>query len=109
MEKRDIFVALGLVLLAMFSSCVKWINEMEKGPQLLITLFSGSVSAALSGVFIYLAYESFGLNVHLAFALAGACGYGGASGLNHISKILIHHTLLKGIDYKPELLDEQKK
>jgi len=102
MEKQNIFIALGQALFAMFGSCVKWLNAKDKEPQKLATLLTEVMSAAFAGFLVYCVYSWLGLNVYIAFCLAGIIGNQGAKGIDLIAKFIVTHSGLKGLDTKED-------
>ena len=98
MEKQDIFIAAGQALFAVLGSCVKWLNVKDKEAQKLFSLISEVVSAAFAGFLVYCIYSWLGLNVYIAFAIAGIIGNQGAKGIDILGKIIIKNSGLKGLD-----------
>ena len=95
MGKKDIFIALGQALFAVFGSCVKWLNAKEKETQRVFTLIIEAVSASFSGFLVYCIYEWLGLNVFISFAIAGIIGNQGAKGIDVLGKFIINHSVFK--------------
>ena len=88
MEKQNIFIAVGLALFAVFAACAKWLNKKDKDPQK--TLIGEAVTAAFAGILIYFVYmwmgKTAGVDVSVAFILAGLAGWGGAKVIDSIGR-----------------------
>jgi len=95
MEKQDIFIAIGQALFAVFGSCVKWLNVKDRKRRNLFSLISEMVSAAFIGALIYCVYAWLGLNVYIAFCLAGIIGNQGAKGIDYIGRFIIKNSVFK--------------
>lgn len=102
MERKEIFVAIGQALFAVFGSCVKWLNAKEKEPLSALSFVSGVASAAFSGALVYLVYSFLNMNIYIAFALAGIVGNQGAKGLDMLGKFIIKQTGIKDDNAKKD-------
>ena len=96
MERNDIFIGLGHALIAVFGSCVKWLNNHEKDPRLVL-LISEAASAAFSGLLVFFVYSWLEMNVYLAFCVAGALGNLGAKGVDVLGKAIIKNSGIKDL------------
>ena len=99
---NKIFVCAGLVLFAVFGSCVKWLNARKSEPSTLLILGIESITAAFVGCLVYSIYLWIQCNEGLAFAVAGTAGYYGTKGIDLLGKYIIRHS---GIN---EPLEEEK-
>ena len=98
MEGKDIFIALGQALFSMLGACVKWLNEKDKRRRRIFTFVSEIVSAAFSGLLVFLIYSWLRINIYVAFAIAGIVGNQGAKGIDLIGKIIIANSGIEGLD-----------
>ena len=105
MERQEFFIVLGQTLFAIFGACVKWLNIKDSMQQRLLPLLIECATAAFSGVLVFLIYKWLGLNVYVAFALAGVIGNSGAKGIDMLGKIIMSHPALKGANIE----DKDKK
>ena len=98
MEGKDIFIALGQALFSMLGACVKWLNEKDKRRRKIFTFVSEIVSAAFSGLLVFLIYSWLGINIYVAFAIAGIVGNQGAKGIDLLGKVIITNSGIEGLD-----------
>ena len=89
MEARELFVAAGQVLLAVFSALVRWLNAKDRRRQTMFALLGDASAAVLSGILVYaFFYRYLEVNVFLCFCLAALFGLGGAEGVEKIESIV---------------------
>lgn len=104
MDKNNIFIALGTALIAVFGSCVKWLNFANSEHRKVMAFVSETVSAAFTGFLVYCLYKWLNINIYISFALAGIIGYQGTKGVDQLAKIIMKKA---GFD-SDEKKDEKK-
>ena len=87
---KGIFICIGMVLLSIFGSCVKWMNNPAVQATLL-SLGADAVAAAFSGILMYCFYIWTGCNEGLAFIMAGLSGYYGTKGIDLLCQYIVRH------------------
>ena len=92
METRDLFIAIGMALFAVFGQCANWLNLKDRKQQTFMNLLSGSAAAAFAGMLVYCVHAWIDFNVFGAFALAGVAGWAGVKGVNLMNGIITRRT-----------------
>ena len=100
MEDIDIFVAVGLALISIFGSCVRWLNTTDMETRKFFTLITEAASAGFSGLLVYCVYAWLNVNMYITFAIAGVVGHQGVKGLDMVLKYILKNSFLK--DVKPD-------
>lgn len=109
METENIFIALGQALFAVFGSCVKWLNIKDSRKRKMFSLVSEAMSAAFSGILVYMLYKWLDINVHVSFAIAGIVGHNGAIGLDMLGKFVVHYIGFKVVNSENDEIDLSKR
>lgn len=78
---KDVFVCLLMMLVAVFGSCAKWLDDYKTNPGTLLQLSVGAGCSAFSGLMVGFLHFGFGLNIWISLSFAGSFGFLGGNGI----------------------------
>ena len=103
MDGKEIFIAIGEVLLAAYGSLVRWLNTRDKRRQTAFVLLGDMSAAVLSGIIVYLFfYRYLKCDVFLCLCIAPVLGLLGYEGVKKIEPFIFKRA---GIDGDAEMRD----
>lgn len=102
---EKVFLYIGFILIAVFGTCVKWLNTVKTTPSTWTVLCIDIFTAAFIGCVVGSIYQWIQCSEGMAFAAAGIAGYCGTKSID-----LIQHYIVKkvGIDTKNQKENEHE-
>ena len=102
-DGKEVFIAIGQILLAAYGSLVRWLNIKDRRRQTIYLLVGDMSAAVLSGIIVYfLFYRFWGLDVFLCFCIAPALGLLGYKALERLEPVIFKNTGLEKLTKKED-------
>ena len=88
-ENSPVLLCAGMIFVAVFGACVKWLNARKENPVTVAILGVDAFTAAFIGLLFYYACRGGALPVHISHILAGVGGFYGTKTIDFVSKYIM--------------------